>query len=414
MLLLVSLACAQEPELVYDDKERLVMVDYPDGDDTSYEYYGDTDTVKTIMVGDETTYTYDREGNMISEAYASNPGLDRRYTYYPDGSLESITEGGITESYTYDSEGRVTATYVEMGESVVYELYDYYADGNLKSVETAGSYVEYEYDGDGNVVGETTTETVGGEEYTTEVRYEYDENGNIIGAVDSNGLEVLWEYEDVPYDCSAIQCADEDCTEYETITETCYYQRLVARAVGNTVEYLDYGGPEMAYGSNTVEGLYVPLEVYNDDGVLIEDDDFRYEYFEKGYMATDKETGERTWYYFDELDRVKRVEYGTGVSEEYLHSPTGDVIAVDRTVGDESTRYFLLEPGVMDSAVTESQLASMLEGSSLEMPDIEEVTAIDEGEAVEPGQMDYVLLAIIGLVVIIGIIIIQSRLRGVE
>lgn len=420
LFLLPPLAHAQEPETSYDSLERLTAVDYPGTEeDLSYTYYGDTDAVKEIDVGKgNAIYQYDEDGNLAKEAYPSSPSKDRDYTYYPDGMLKSIASQDSKVTYEYDATGMVSKVYTEAGEMVTYEAYVYNPDGSLKKASNPAGYTEYSYDSDGNIIQETLYDASTGA--STGVFYEYDRYGNIVKASDSAGNDVSWEYENVDYPCASAECLDENCTEFNLINDTCTYQRLSSRTIGNYRVSIDYSTGAAVYSSNAGEGGHSLVSVYNDDGLLTEDDDFYYEYDAEGnlYKTTSKLDGETAIYTTNDEGLVSHAQYSSGLLEYYYYDPFGKVIRVDQTLPGETRAsvYYASKPGDMGSMVEESQLRA-LTGGAISVPGYAGSEAAAPGKGSKPktegpaagGGPDYLTYAIIGICALIAVLIINSR-----
>ena len=74
---------------------------------TRKEYQSEWDNFKYT---DVTTYTYDANGNCVSETttYDGEQAHTTTYQYDTSGRMTSMEEGGVTTTYTYDADGRVT------------------------------------------------------------------------------------------------------------------------------------------------------------------------------------------------------------------------------------------------------------------------------------------------------------------
>jgi|GEM_PF-4013507 len=408
----LPIAFAQEPEMKYDEKERLIMLDYPGtSDDVSYEYYGDSDSLKKITAADA-VYEYDENGQLTSEKYPSNPEKDRTYTYYEDGSLRSVSGGGSAISYTYDYGGRVTAVYTEIDGNILFERYTYYPDGSLKSVENAAGMTTYVYDGAGNIIQEAIEDYAGA---TARVFYEYDGNGNIVRAYDSNGNDLSWDYEDVPYACTEMVCRDEECSDFDLLNTTCTYSRLKSRTVGNYRVSLNYSDLGVVYQDNAGSERR-PMEVYDDNGLLVEDDEYYYTYNSDYQLAsaTSKLTGETARYTTNDDGLITRAEYSTGGVEDYYYDPLGQVIKVVHTSSDGASKtYYAATAGDLGTLVEESAISFAPTGSVVLPPAAgPETVEPESGQPAPVGGPDYLLSAIIGIAVLIVAFIVRSRMRG--
>jgi len=195
-------------------------------------------------LGNRITYTYDSEGNRVSElTYGATGELGRSIQYqydglnrlwrtiYPDGTeyeeygYDAVgnrtsvrnTAGAIT-SYLYDSLNRLKEV-VEPGE--VRTRYAYDQGDNLISVTDAEGHVtSYTYDDAGRVI-ETLSPDTG------RTRYTYDDAGNLSSRTDARGITVLYGYDflnrltlvDYPTDSDVIYTYDEGPNGMGRLTE---------------------------------------------------------------------------------------------------------------------------------------------------------------------------------------------------
>lgn len=136
-------------------------------------------------------YTYDEEGNVLTETYNSSAeGYSRSENTYANGkivhsdveSTGGFIEGNYTSDYFYNEDGSYTMTNVYENGSIR-EEYAYDQWGNLLKLTSGydgGEYVqenETEVDGEGRPV-HVTTKANG--EVMNEVFYEYDDNGAVV------------------------------------------------------------------------------------------------------------------------------------------------------------------------------------------------------------------------------------------
>lgn len=129
----------------------------------SYAYgYDQTNNVTFVTDGTDTsTYTYDRNNQLITEA---RPAATTEYGYDLAGNRTSVTDAAGTTLYTYDAAGRLTQaagpagtdTYVsdKAGNQVSdgKNRYEYDGLNRLTEVATGTDNIAYGYDGDGMLV----------------------------------------------------------------------------------------------------------------------------------------------------------------------------------------------------------------------------------------------------------------------
>ena len=96
----------------YDDMNRLIVVKGIDGETTKYEYDALGRRIATDGAKEDTVYTYDEVGNLVSQTTTGAYDLALEYAYDLSGRMtsESRTENGatLTSSYIYDALGQLT------------------------------------------------------------------------------------------------------------------------------------------------------------------------------------------------------------------------------------------------------------------------------------------------------------------
>ena len=161
-------------------KNRLVSVKEPDGKTTRYEYDALGRRVRTDGVNEDTSYSYDAVGNLVSQTSTGAYELAISYAYDLAGRMtsESRSENGatLTSKFAYDALGQLVSFTRSDGQS---ESYAYDAAGNMltktqNGVKTAMSY---------NAANQLVQSVKGGETTT----YSYDANGNLVKSENAAG-----------------------------------------------------------------------------------------------------------------------------------------------------------------------------------------------------------------------------------
>ena len=172
-----------------------------------YKYTYDTlgrKTSETLPNGGTTTYDYDNLDRLILEKSPitdNNTKSEKSYTYDKNGNV-------LTEKIKTNAVGSSTATYSTTN-------YSYDEKNNLKRVQNVDNngkvcYTEYEYDGVGNLL---KSKAANGQNVTTyqynslnrvtkmtdpmgkSETYTYDISGNMINKVDRNNTNLVYEYD---------------------------------------------------------------------------------------------------------------------------------------------------------------------------------------------------------------------------
>ncbi|MCS6320312.1 MAG: RHS repeat-associated core domain-containing protein, partial [Nitrospira sp.] len=218
----------------YDDAGRRTSLDYPNGVVTSYGYDNANRLltighVKTPTTIESFTYTYDKNGNRITQvrqnaaasnlptvvsaaniAYDAANELTRwnsattNLTYDNNGNLTTETQGGVTTSYTWDGRNRLTG--ISRSGLTANFLYDGVARRKSKTIN--GTTTGFWYDGN-----DVYAELTGGTPSATYIRglsidepyirkaasdefYETDALGNSIALTDATGVsQTTYTYE---------------------------------------------------------------------------------------------------------------------------------------------------------------------------------------------------------------------------
>ncbi len=103
-------------------------------------------TSKTVD-GVTTTYTYDANGQLLSE---SRSGYSASYTYDANGNRASRTVNGVTETYTVDSGDKLTQVSVS---GVPTKTFGYDGAGRTTSIQTSSGTTRFTYDFESRVTG---------------------------------------------------------------------------------------------------------------------------------------------------------------------------------------------------------------------------------------------------------------------
>ncbi len=177
----------------YDDCFRTVGITYPDGTSASRAY----DAQGNLISDEAGTYSYDGEGNRISETDAA--GATTTYSYdgqgrvirtaYPDGEVVTYerddhgsivyeaSSTGRTFTRTFDGFGRKTS---ERDADGVVTTYAYDGANLVSETDALGNTTSYSYDAMGRCT--SVTDPLGVASYTS-----YDAQGRVIAKTDGAG-----------------------------------------------------------------------------------------------------------------------------------------------------------------------------------------------------------------------------------
>jgi hypothetical protein len=284
-------------------------------------------------------YTYDIDGNLISEEYADSTN-DVYYSYYANGNMHQMRNNGKSVTWDYDSEDRLVLerTYLPGG-IILPKSFVYDSEDRVIEIRTLGETKKYTYDSDGRISKEEFYNLDLGVFYYSWIEYTYDSNGNIIKRVDNSGQEELTYYEPVSYDCQEAVCSDAACDNYTFVDSTCEYDRVKKKVVDSYAVDVNYNPTTNEFASScsseNPSDCYSPIEVYDSEGRLIEDDYSYYTYDTEGKLIkqTVKEnpaiSADFSYASDDELTSAN-FNYGTtDETETYDEDPLGRIVSVD-------------------------------------------------------------------------------------
>ncbi|MDD5523548.1 MAG: hypothetical protein PHI84_22245, partial [Kiritimatiellae bacterium] len=290
-----------ERRFSYDDKQRLVKIEHPDGFSCGYEW-NDADRIVCNIFRDGTKeyMEYDDQGRMTKRTNAAGESLTRTYTqsgsdtvitetddgghkriltYYLSGALKSFQD--YSEAlYRYDYNGNNQATRVRLPNGSSY-LYAYDSRGNMVSKKFPdGSCEQYSWH---PVFNKTTSFT---DRNGNIFRYEYDGRGHLIKKINPDGATATMSYDERGLMLQA--------TDFEgRVTKFEYdgnrYLSAIEDAAGSKVTF-----SRDAYGN---------------------------------VLKTTDELGRETGYSYNFFDQVTGISRECEMSESFTYSPTGNLIA---------------------------------------------------------------------------------------
>ncbi|MBE9174320.1 hypothetical protein IQ225_01405, partial [Synechocystis salina LEGE 06155] len=293
---------------------NLTRVEYPTSDSLTFTYNGQGRVVSaTDQAGRSTTYSYDSTGKYLL-SFTDVSGTTS-YTYVTDAgpaknAISSITSpDGSKVQWQYDDQGRVSRQSLNGGEQVV--SYSYDSTGGITVTDANGAITKtfvndrgqlakvvdplnrsllYRYDDQGNL-----TQLVGPDQ--TVYSLAYDGSGNLTGMVDPLGNSIAFSYE----------------SAFEQLTK-------VADQKGNATGYnYDERGnlTAITYADGSLETF-----AYNDQGYL---------------TVSANRRGQTINYTYDDQFRLVKKEYPDGSTADYTYDARGNLLtAVD---SDSSTTY---------------------------------------------------------------------------
>ncbi|SNB56925.1 RHS repeat-associated core domain-containing protein [Marinobacter sp. es.042] len=373
--------------LAYDSHGNLIKVTDPEGRETRFEYNGNNQVLAEERSREpghvsRRTYSYDANGNLKTEITPNGEKVVYSYNdadeltgieffdtvndsvpaklvnlgYNDLGQLTSYDDGETSGSYTYDEVGQLKTASTDFGpftknisytydaagniatytnpEGITY-AYTYDANGQVKSVEIpgvglvsfsnyewtqptqinlpGGSVIQRQYDGLQRMESNTLLDPA--QSALMSVLYGYDPVGNILSQTGEDG-DTLYGYDDLYRLTSA---------DYPVAND----------------ESFDYDG----VGNRTSHNGDTSWQ-YNSANQLTGQSDTTYQYNANGHMTQKTVSGETTYYFYNNQERLVRVEdTNNQVIARYGYNPFGHRLW--KEVGGVKTYFFYNQSGLV-------------------------------------------------------------------
>lgn len=317
-------------------------------------------------LSNETTYEYDKVGNLIKTTYCDDTCI--QYTYDENGNIKSVTDRkNNTISYEYDEEDRLAEEIYGKDRKISY-IYDYagrvlsktYPEGktenftydkagNLTTYKTNKNITVYERDALGRVVSETVKNVKDEDEKVKKISYEYDVFDNVIKVTDSYGNSVSYDY-----DGNGRVKVKKDSADNETYYEYDGRGNVLREKynTGKVVSYkynydnlvieknISYDGTLIKKNNRNSEGDSNDSDGDVPDGI---DEEITYYYDYDLYGNLTKYTdglGNETTYEYDALGNRVKISDALGNYTEFTYDAFGNVVN-KKSSGriDESFKY---------------------------------------------------------------------------
>ena len=272
-------------ELQYDVRGNIVGV--VDGNQNRTQYHLDSwGRIVGIIKADGSTefYSYDFAGNMTS----STDGENRM--------IQKTDRNGVTVEFGYNLYGAPLFRKEKNG--TLGDFYEYTPEGLVQCAISAGMRYNYTYD----VMGRVVEKSASGRALLAMV---YDQNGNKVRQTDVTGK--VTEYTYSPMDLLTTVCDDGgELAAYDYNPD-------------GTVKALVHGPIRQDYTYDLDKNL-VGLKVQS-AGELLADN--LYQYDGNGNRTRKQQLGGDTYYHYDPLNQLQRVEY-PGYIEELFYDKAGN------------------------------------------------------------------------------------------
>ncbi|MCI5066766.1 DUF6531 domain-containing protein [bacterium] len=380
--------------LTYDDLNRVIREDLPDGTFYRFDYLSDGVTTRvTDALQEVTTYTFNERGNVISQV--NSRGERKTFTWDGDYNRTGvIDENGSSYTIEYTDSGKRAKITNALGEETRYE---YSTDYNLltKIIEADGSETALQYDAEGSlrrvtnsngeffqietndaglisaVVDPFGTRTV--LQYnraglltqvgdgTNQTVMSYDAAGNLIKRIEANGATTLYTYDDRNLlieeqrpDGGKVQYAYDRAGNMSTRTDARgnstkfgYDSRnrlVLITEPGGLVTRQSYDGEGNLLSRTEPNGQTTTYQ-YDTTGRLLRETRpggavYQYGYDPAGNIRTlTAPNGVILTYDYDELNRLKEKLSPSGFKEVYAYDVRGNRTKIERYASDGTLTY---------------------------------------------------------------------------
>ena len=323
-------------QMEYDSLGQLIKVIDPFNVETTYTYDQKGNRAsQTDANGNTTYYEYNNRGKLVKEIDAL--GNITQYNYEGDGcstcgssvnqgKLLSITDAnGNKTIFDYDYLGRLLMETDPLGNSITYE---YNLAGNMISkTDAEGNTIYYEYDKMGRLIKKVYPDN-SLEVYTFDARgnivttankdmgysFTYDVNNRITSVIDSNGLHIKYEYDEVGNRIKMIS-PDGEITTY-TYDESNHIKEIVRGEVF-TFNYdelgrrssLTYPNGVVAISNYDAKSRLTNIEHLASDGTLVASNAYTHDNVGNRLSNTSHER--KADYQYDNIYRLKEANYTT-------------------------------------------------------------------------------------------------------
>ncbi|MGW7158150.1 RHS repeat-associated core domain-containing protein [Paenibacillus taichungensis] len=311
-------------DMVYNFNDQLVRRrELSSGEEETYTYREDGQLISSANNEVRYDYDYNEDGLLTAKYLSRMDGLTKqakaprpvlRYEYDAEGQTVARTDaGGTRVEYAYDPVGRVVA--IRQGEK---DLAQYtYAAGNRIASMLYGNGVQtaYEYTPDGQVSRLHTRAADG--TVLLDNRYAYDQSGNTVGCY---GTEDRAEYR---YD-ALDRLVEARYAGYGT-------EQFAYDAAGNRVSRV-WNGQRTSYTYDTRNRLLSLIEEalreeHGEQGVTTDErangKNIRYTYDAQGNLIQEHQGEQAINYAYDAFDRTIRVEQADGGVLQHGYDPEG-------------------------------------------------------------------------------------------
>ncbi len=333
----------------YSGTRQLIKKTDPSGNSTVYAYNLSGRIMKVLGPGKrEISYAYSKLGQLSS--IRSGKDLNITYTYNKKGQLTGATDGKFAYKYRYNRAGLLSEVEDITRKKTVRYAYDSRYNRIKTELVPDKTVISYGYD---NLSQLVSLKPSPGREY----RFDYDASGRRSGLSLPNGIKTSYRYdksgkilevlslnkkgltvfrESYTYKPSGLISSRTDMKNRMTTYGYDKMNRITElRYPDGGLERFNYDSAGNILNQENTSGTI--SSVYGPSDQLIRSGEDTFEHDPNGNVT--KKTGKQgvTAYQYDDLNRLRRVTFGSDRKIEYGYEPLGQRVLLDRFGEEEHT-----------------------------------------------------------------------------
>lgn len=355
---------ARRKNISYTATGNVLSEDRPNGLRLAYSYYAGSDLLSAVTETQgtatrKTSWTYDNNNRVASITFSDGVNINQstNFTHNRAGQLVKVSSAAGTITYSFDEQGNpITEKYTSSNQTqqVIQRTFDSY--NRVNKVIGANNTIETVFHPDGTLLqskdgkGEVTQREYDGllrltkviRPDNSQIVYDYDAAGNLNGVTDPNFATTTYVHDDFGNKVQQIS-PDSGTTSYAYDLAGNLIQAIDAKGhitqytydAGNRLLTVDRAGTDddetYAY-DNCTNGVGLLCWVTSGNGEVV-----AYQYDGFGNIAAQTTSNKAIKYQYDAQRHVTRITYPSGRVVNYTYNAGGQVTAVSVTENGTTT-----------------------------------------------------------------------------
>ncbi|MBR1691898.1 MAG: hypothetical protein IJ711_03890, partial [Lachnospiraceae bacterium] len=307
------------------DVNKLASKENAKGQKTSYRYDDAGRMTGFTDEAGEVSYTYDKNGNVLTVTEKTSDGEVRVITRTYDALNRVVTykdADGNQIGYTYNTFGELSALTYPNGRTVTYE---YDKSGRLvRMTDWNGKTTSYEYDANNRLV--KTSRADGSTEYRT-----YDAAGHLTSLVDRTDKELISSYY---YTYDAVGNITSIASEPPAETDAGGGSEAGSESVAVSVS--ETGSASKIAGNRSYGSLVNAVMEYDENNRLIQYNGEAVQYDKDGNMVYGPLEGKMATFTYDCRNRLTEVKDADGKLTKYIYDAENHRVGVIKNADSDS------------------------------------------------------------------------------